>query len=224
MHNDRYEIRLAFRLACRLTWLKLFSIASLTLALMTMANATNSTNTTNASNATDMAPVVLEDFSGTPSERWEFIADTVMGGVSSGSVQFLSQDGQGFLRLAGTVSTANNGGFIQARLPLSNTKIDPLPDTAQGIWLKARGNGQRYFVHVRTSGTILPWQYYQASFEATAQWQDIKLAWGDFKPSGGLSGSLLRDVPLADKVKSIAIVAFGRDHQADVEVAQIGYY
>jgi hypothetical protein len=174
--------------------------------------------------ASDTQPVVLEDFSNLPESRWEFIADTVMGGVSTGNVQFLSKDGQGFLKLSGKVSTENNGGFIQARMPLDMTSTQTLPDSAQGIWLKARGNGQPYFVHVRTSGTVLPWQYYQATFEVTDQWQDIKLAWDDFKPSGGLSGSFLRDVPLADKIKSIAIVAFGRDHQADVEVAEIGYY
>lgn len=194
---------------------KLSCIASLLLALMTMATFANAN------------PTVLENFTDSPSsphDRWEFIADTVMGGVSTGNVQFLREDGQGFLKLAGTVSTANNGGFIQARLPLDKTATKTLPDTAQGIWLKARGNGQRYFVHIRTSGTVLPWQYYQASFEATEQWQTIKLTWADFKPSGGLSGSLLRDVPLADKVKSIAIVAFGRDYQADVEVTEIGYF
>ncbi|HEY7802944.1 MAG TPA: CIA30 family protein [Orrella sp.] len=181
-------------------------------------------------------PIILEDFNNatnsptsptsptSPQDRWEFIADTVMGGVSSGNVQFLTQDGQSFLKLSGMVSTANNGGFIQARLPLDQTATKQLPETAQGIWLKTRGNGQKYFVHVRTSGTLLPWQYYQATFEVTDQWQDIKLAWDDFKPSGGLSGSILRDVPLATKVKSIAIVAFGRDHEADIEVAKIGYY
>ncbi len=175
-------------------------------------------------NPSHAEPVPLENFTSAPQDRWEFIADTVMGGVSTGNVQFLSDDGQTVLKLSGTVSTANNGGFIQARLPLDQTNTNPLPETAQGIWLRARGNGQKYFVHVRTSGTLLPWQYYQAAFETTGQWQEIKLAWDDFKPSGGLSGSLLRDVPLADKVKSIAIVAFGRDHEADVEVAEIGYY
>ena len=109
-------------------------------------------------------------------------------------------------------------------MPLDMTSTHILPDSAQGIWLKTRGNRQPYFVHVRTSGTVLPWQYYQATFEVTDQWQEIKLSWDDFKPSGGLSGSFLRDVPLPSKIKSIAIVAFGRDHQADVEVAEIGYY
>lgn len=186
--------------------------------------ATNTMTETSPSPAPASHQVLLEDFSGVPQDRWEFIADTVMGGVSSGTVQFLSIDGKGLLKLSGTVSTANNGGFIQARLPLDQTATNPLPANAQGIWLKTRGNGQKYFVHVRTSGTLLPWQYYQASFEATRDWQVIELPWGSFNPSGGLSGSLLRDEPRAQKVKSIAIVAFGRDHEADVEVAEIGYY
>ncbi|UOD51675.1 CIA30 family protein [Orrella daihaiensis] len=169
------------------------------------------------------AQAIIEDFSGTPQTRWEFIADTVMGGVSSGQVQFVRDNGQTVLKLSGAVSTANNGGFIQARLPLDQTAIKQLPDTAKGIWLTARGNDQTYFVHIRTSGTVLPWQYYQAQFKVTEQWQQFTLDWDDFKPSGGLSGSLLRDVPLAKKIKSIAIVAFGRDHQANVEVAKIGY-
>ena len=167
---------------------------------------------------------VLEDFTNAPQGRWEFIADTVMGGVSSGTVQFLQDKGEGLLKLTGTVSTANNGGFIQARLPLDKTATPTLPESAKGLWLQARGNGQKYFVHVRTSGTVLPWQYYQAAFEVGSNWEMIELPWTSFKPSGGLSGSLLRDEPRAQKIKSIAIVAFGRDHEADVEVAQIGYY
>lgn len=187
-------------------------------------NLMNPTKPTATTSALGPTAVLLEDFKSDAQNRWEFIADTVMGGVSSGSVQFLSDNGQPVLRLTGTVSTANNGGFIQARLPLEQTATHPLPDSARGIWLKTRGNGQKYFVHIRTNGTILPWQYYQAEFEATREWQMIELPWASFKPSGGLSGSLLRDVPVANEVKSIAIVAFGRDHDADVEVAQIGYY
>lgn len=190
---------------------------------MTETNTGHSTNPSPSSSPASYQ-VLLEDFSGVPQDRWEFIADTVMGGVSSGTVQFLSDNGQGLLKLTGTVSTANNGGFIQGRLPLEQTTTPTLPDTAKGIWIKARGNGQKYFVHARTSGTILPWQYYQAAFEVTNDWQVIELPWASFKPSGGLSGSLLRDEPRASKIKSIAIVAFGRDHEADVEVAQIGYY
>lgn len=163
--------------------------------------------------------IVLESFSDNPSLRWVFIADGVMGGVSTGELTFPKTPGETWLRLTGSVSTENRGGFIQARFSLT----EPLPPSANGLWLKVRGNDQRYFVHVRTGGTILPWQYYQAGFEAKGQWQTVHLSWSDFKPSGGLSGSLLRTTPLPETIKSIAIVAFGRDHQAEVEVAAIGY-
>jgi hypothetical protein len=165
-------------------------------------------------------PVLLEDFRDTPELRWEYIGDNVMGGVSEGRVEFVSEDGEHALKLSGTVSTENRGGFIQARLPLTTE----LPETAQGIWLKVRGNDQRYFVHARTAGTLLPWQYYQAGFDVTENWQVIQLPWSAFETSGGLSGSVLRNTPLPEKIKSLAIVAFGRDHEADVEVAEIGYY
>jgi len=189
-------------------WRKLLLIASLTFAVTTMVNASNS------------VPVLLDDFSGAPEERWEYIADTVMGGVSKGQVRFETVEGRGVLKLTGTVSTENRGGFIQARLPLK----EPMPETTQGIWLKVKGNSQKYFVHIRTAGTILPWQYYQAAFEANEQWQIVRLPWSAFNPSAGFSSSLLRETPLAQKIKSLAIVAFGRDHQADVEVSEIGYY
>jgi len=189
-------------------WRKLLLIVSLAFAAATMVNTSNS------------APMLLEDFSGVPQDRWEYIADTVMGGVSKGQVRFETVHAKGVLKLTGTVSTENRGGFIQARLPLQNS----LPETTQGLWLKVKGNNQKYFVHIRTSGTVLPWQYYQAGFEATDQWQVVRLPWSAFNPSAGLTSSLLRETPLAQKIKSLAIVAFGRDHQADVEVSEIGYY
>jgi hypothetical protein len=166
------------------------------------------------------AETVIDNFSAGAQDRWEYIADTVMGGVSKGQVRFETIDGLGVLKLSGTVSTDNRGGFIQARLPLAQ----PLPDNAQGIWLKVRGNQQPYFVHLRTTGTLLPWQYYQGKFEAGEAWQIVKLPWSAFNPSAGFSSSLLRETPIAQKIKSIAIVAFGRDHQADVEVAEVGFY
>ena len=41
---------------------------------------------------------------------------------------------------------------------------------------------------------------------------------------GGRSGALLRATPRPDRLRSIAIVAFGRDHEAEVDVREIGYY
>ncbi len=192
---------------CRPHWRQVTSILALTLLGLFM------------SKPLPAQPVLLENFDDGAQDRWEYIADTVMGGVSEGRVQFITVDDQTVLKLSGTVSTKNNGGFIQARLPLQKA----LPESAKGIWLKVRGNNQPYFVHLRTAGTLLPWQYYQAKFEVSDSWQVVRLPWSAFEPSEGFSSLLLRGTPLADKVKSIAIVAFGRDHQADIEVAEIGY-
>lgn len=145
------------------------------------------------------------------SVQWRYVGDPVMGGVSDGRARIEG----GALRLTGTVSTANNGGFIQARTDLP----DGAPDTAGGLRLRVRGNGERYFIHLRTRGTRLPWQYYQAGFDTAADWRDVTLTWDAFAPSGGL---LPRQVAPA-RIRSLGLVAYGRDHRADVELQAFGW-
>ena len=149
-------------------------------------------------------------------DRWNYFSDQVMGGVSEGKVAFETVDQQPVLRLTGQVSTANRGGFIQARTELDT----PLPDTAQGIILNVRGNDQPYYLHVRTQWTVLPWQLYQAEFDATDAWQEVRVPFESFAPYGGL---LRQSFKISD-VRSIAVVAFGRDHDADLSVRAIGVY
>lgn len=160
--------------------------------------------------------VMFENFEDDPGTRWQYVADTVMGGVSTGAVEFSTEAGTSFARLAGTVSTENRGGFIQFRRKLEA----PLAADTQGIRLLVRGNGQRYFVHVRTRGTLLPWQYYQAGFETGDTWTEIRLPLSGFEPSG----SMLRATPAAASLTSVGIVAYGRDHEAQVDVREIGFY
>lgn len=143
---------------------------------------------------------------------WSYLADTVMGGVSEGRARV--EDG--VVRLTGTVSTANRGGFIQVR----STLATPLPAGTEGLVLRVRGNGERYFIHLRTRATRLPWQYYQASFETTADWQEVRLPLAAFNPSGRL---LLGRID-PTKIRSIGLVAYGRDHAADVSLAALGSY
>ena len=183
------------------------SARSLCLGMVTMLMLTV------AANAEE---TVFEDFQNQPAARWEFLADTVMGGVSTGQVTFETQDGQPFARMTGQVSTDNRGGFIQFRRKLT----EPPPDDTKGIRLVVRGNDQRYFVHLRTSGTVLPWQYYQAGFDATGTWTEFRIPLSDFKPSG----RILRSAPLAAALRSIGVVAYGRDHEARIDVREIGFY
>jgi hypothetical protein len=160
--------------------------------------------------------IMVDDFSRNPSSRWEFIADSVMGGVSSGEIQFEQQSGDDTMTLSGSVSTANNGGFIQARRKLSIEH----PKAGTGIILTVKGNGEQYFVHLRSFWTMLPWQYYQASFQAGDDWQEIMIPFAAFTPSGRV---LPKTVKPGD-VRSIGIVAFGRDHEADISVTEIRLY
>ena len=158
--------------------------------------------------ADELKPV--QDFS------WTYLGDTVMGGVSQGQAELQNRDGASVLRLTGTVSTENRGGFIQVRTALD----DGLPNSTKGIRLRVRGNGEQYFIHLRTTSTRLPWQYYQAPFETSANWQIVDIPLDRFNASG----SILPDQVKPDAIRSLGIVAYGRDHSADVSVQSIGAY
>jgi len=159
---------------------------------------------------------VIEDFNMQSETRWRFFTDQVMGGVSTGGVAFAQEDCTPYARMTGRVSTANRGGFIQMRLDLAN----PPPEGTTGVRLVGRGNGQRYFVHLRTGGTLLPWQYYQAGFDVTENWAEVRLPLDAFVASG----ALLRKVPLAGRMSSLAVVAYGRDYDARIDVREVGFY
>lgn len=154
-------------------------------------------------------PMLIEDFSDDAETRWRYTSDRVMGGVSDGRAGIGSADGVSFAQLRGTVSTANNGGFIQIRQDLATR----LPADATGISLRVRGNGDTYYVHVRPDASRRPWQYYQAAFRSSADWQDILLPWAAFKPQGGLDA---RFAPT--DIHSLGIVAFGANYEAVLDV------
>ncbi len=136
---------------------------------------------------------------------WRYFSDQVMGGVSEGQAEITNDA----LRLTGRVSTANNGGFIQAR-----ADTGPFSESSTGLRLQVRGDGQQYFIHLRTRATRLPWQYYQATFASTREWQEITLLWSDFTASG----PLLPRLPAPESIRSVALVAYGRDHDANVSL------
>jgi hypothetical protein len=158
----------------------------------------------------------IEDFEMQPETRWRFFTDTVMGGVSTGQVVIVKEDGESHARMTGRVSTANRGGFIQMRMTLEA----PPPEGTSGVRLLVRGNDQRYFVHLRTTGTVLPWQHFQAGFDATRSWTEVRLPLEAF----AASGALLRAEPRPGTLTSLAVVAYGRDHDAEIEVREVGFY
>ena len=160
--------------------------------------------------------IMLDDFDPSPKVKWNFVADTVMGGVSSGEV-LLGKDGsETFASMIGNVSTENNGGFIQFRSNLDGR----LDKGVKGVYLKVKGNGEKYYIHLRTRRTMLPWQYYQSAFSTQNGWTEIFLPLDSFMPSG----SWLSKGVNPTSIRSIGVVAYGRDHVADIQVTEIGFY
>ena len=162
--------------------------------------------------------IMIDNFDADSVVRWSYVSDQVMGGVSEGSATMVTDrdNGDSYAHMVGSVSTANNGGFIQLRTSLS-AGVDK---NAAGVYIKARGNGQKYYIHLRTRGTMLPWQYYQGTFDVSDQWQVIRLPLDVFKASG----SWIRKSALPKSIRSIGIVAYGRNHQADIQISEIGFY
>ena len=148
-------------------------------------------------------------------KKWKFISDQVMGGVSSGEVSYSKLNNQNQAYISGNVSTKNNGGFIQIRRSLTDVNLK----NTQSIKINASGNNQEYFLHLRTKGTLLPWQYYQLGFKVQKKIQTYNLPIVDFKRSSFLISKNI----IPEKITSIGIVAFGRDHEADLNIKSIEF-
>lgn len=152
---------------------------------------------------------VFERFDEGSNARWSYIADGVMGGVSSGTAKIEA----GVIQLTGEVSTKNNGGFIQAQRLLS----DGLPVGTVGLELEVRGNNEDYYVFVRTTEMSRPWYFYNVAFTTDSEWQTISIPFETLKRSH----AHLREQLDPAEVISIGLVAYGRDHEADLQVREI---
>jgi len=148
--------------------------------------------------------------------QWSYFADTVMGGISEGSAKIKNNGLVKTINLTGEVSTANNGGFIQVRSSIPRE----LAKGKTGIKLKVKGNGERYYLHIRNSSTLLPWHYYQQGFDTTADWQVIKLPFQSFAKSSPFMRTLIKQ----NTIKTIGIVAYGKDYSADISVISMEFY
>ena len=160
--------------------------------------------------------IMLENFDQNNSVKWKFISDQVMGGVSYGKSTFLSGNDISFVRLTGFVSLENNGGFIQIRKKIENENMKNI----KGFKLRLRGNESTYYLHIRTHFTLLPWQYYQAKMIAKENWTDVFLDLRDFVRSGIMLPKNINP----NNIKSIAVVAFGREHKVRLDIDKILLY
>jgi hypothetical protein len=171
----------------------------------------------------DKMNFLIDDFSNTRGTsvfgtQWRMFSDQVMGGVSTGFSRYESLKGRQCLRLQGSVSLENNGGFIQVALSLvkKNNYFDA--GKFKGVRLWVLGNGEIYYVHLLSSQTRRPWQYYGAPFKATGNWEKIDIPFENFQPE-----NLSEQVDTA-RLSRIAIVAIKKKFQADIAVAGLEFY
>ena len=168
---------------------------------------------------TSQSEEILVDIFDKPS-LWRFIGDDVMGGISTGNIFFeQNETGESLACLKGSVSTANNGGFIQMRKEINKADRKILKD-ASAIVLEASGNDDEYFIHLRTKGMLMPWTYYYASFVATKDKRKFIFPLSEFKRSGRFLG---RDFPRGGELKSLGIVAYGKDYEAELCASKVSF-
>lgn len=149
--------------------------------------------------------------------EWRYFADGVMGGVSQGGHARETLDGRPCIRLRGEVSLEFGGGFIQVALPFAPQGEALDASAFAGLRLTVRGNGETYYVHLRTGDSARPQQYYRCAFETTDAWRDVTLRFADFTPER-------LSVPLdRGRLVRIGLVAGRKAFAADLAVARIEF-
>ena len=111
---------------------------------------------------------------------WQFVADGVMGGLSKSTMVRETIGGRNALRMRGTVSLENNGGFIQVALDLSPDGSPIDASAFSGVEIDVIGNGETYNLHLRTADLSRAWQSYRHSFDAGRNWETHRLPFADF--------------------------------------------
>ena len=83
----------------------------------------------------------------------------------------------------------------------------------------------RYFYLGNCQGKMLcnlflPWQYYEATFQANDDWKTIEIPFKNFKKSNFYQPSSVSSID----IETIGVVAIGRDFKANIDLAFIELY
>lgn len=149
---------------------------------------------------------------------WELVADSVMGGVSNGTMRREVVQDREAIHMQGDVSLENNGGFLQIALDLAPDGAPIDASRWAGIELDLIGNDESYNLHLRTADVTRPWQSYRQSFIARPEWQTLRLPFADFEAHR-------IDAPLdLSTLRRIGIVAIGRAFHADIAIGGVRFH
>ena len=151
-------------------------------------------------------------------DSWRFVKDQVMGGKSDGYMLLKESTIQDFdfISAKGNVST-DGGGFLMFRKEINADNINDFSK----IKFKARGNNEKYFIHIKTKGSIFPWVRYLAEFEVIEKWQDFEIEFTKFIRYSNKSPKKRNLNP--KKIKLIGVEASGRDFDMDIDIASMSF-
>ena len=148
--------------------------------------------------------------------EWSSVDDRVMGGISRSRVEQASAQ---TVRLAGTLSLEQNGGFASIRRPIAAGQE---LSRADGIALRVRGDGGRYQLRLRTDGNS-DGVAYRASFPTRAgEWTDVRVRFDSMVPTW--RGRRVRDAPPLDpgRVRTLGfLVADKQEGFFELEIERI---
>lgn len=176
-----------------------------------------------ASTKAESREMLIDDFSNKNlvsklNTQWRGVTDKVMGGITQASVLHDVIGERNSMRITGHVRLENNGGFLQAVLPLNSDKSSFDAAVFKGIRILVRGNKEQYSIHLRTVDNQRPWQSYRAHFIAGAEWESIDIPFTEFTPH-----RLTK--PINTKyLRRIGLVAIGRSFYADLSITTLSFY
>ncbi len=166
------------------------------------------------------ADLLIDDFSrpgvSALGTQWQGFTDRVMGGRSTIQAGYVQEGDANILAMRGNVSLANNGGFVQVRLPLADGRVFDASEYG-GIAIEARGREGSYAVHLRTVRGRAPWQYHEAELNIGEEWSRIEVPFSAFTAE-----SMFGRVD-TDQLISLAIVAGKVEFFADIEIRRIEF-
>lgn len=147
--------------------------------------------------------------------NWEFVADTVMGGVSDGRISRETIEGRSATRLTGTVSLDNNGGFIQMASEVKRKGSNLDAGNWSGIEIDVFGNEEVYDLRLRTDDLERPWKSFRAPFVAPRKWATVQIPFSGFEPHR------TDKVFHPERLRRVGVVAVGRVFEVDVAVSAL---
>lgn len=165
------------------------------------------------------AGLLIDDFApgrGLAGGAWEIVREQGSA-APGGKVETLDQEGRTVLHLTGAVKTGP-GGAVQARRTLMARRRPLDGRLYAGVRMMVKGNGETYTVRLRTRDTRYPQQNYQAQFATNGQWQEIKLPFRGFLPTA------VRQQLNPAELMALAVVAAGKEFNADLYIDEIGLY